>query len=51
MRWRKAHIDCQCSGSLGMGVKVRRRDAARTKRVLAADAKLHHYKVTFYAVE
>jgi hypothetical protein len=48
---RKAHIECQCNGSLGMGVKVRRKDAARAKRVLAADAKLHHYKVKYFAVK
>ncbi len=48
---RKAHIGCECNGSLGMGVKVRRKDAVRTKSVLAADAKVHHYKVTFYAVK
>ncbi len=48
---REANIGCECGASLGMGVKVRRKDAVRTKRVLAADSKLHHYKVTFYAVK
>jgi hypothetical protein len=48
---RRAGLGGGGAASLGMGVKVKRKDAARAKRVLAADAALHHYKVTFYAVK
>jgi hypothetical protein len=42
-----AGIEAGGFGSLGVGISVRRMNFARARRVLAADAKVRGYKVTF----